>query len=64
MSKDNQILEEITSKEYEHGWAVDLETDSAPKGLDENIVTFISKKRTSPNGCSSGGSRHSGTGPR
>jgi Fe-S cluster assembly protein SufB len=48
MSKDNQILEEITSKEYEHGWAVDLETDSAPKGLDENIVRFISRKKNEP----------------
>jgi Fe-S cluster assembly protein SufB len=48
MSKDNQILEEITSKEYEHGWAVDFQTDSAPKGLDENIVMFISKKKNEP----------------
>jgi hypothetical protein len=27
MSKDNQILEDFTEKEYEHGWAVDLEAD-------------------------------------
>ena len=33
MVKDNQVLEEITSKEYEHGWNVDLEADEAPKGL-------------------------------
>ncbi len=48
MSKDNQILEEITSKEYEHGWAVALETDSAPKGLNEDTVRFISKKKNEP----------------
>ena len=48
MNKDNQILEEITSKEYEHGWAIDLETDSAPKGLDENTVKFISKRKNEP----------------
>ena len=48
MSKDNQILEEITSKEYEHGWAVELETDSAPKGLSEDTVRFISKKKNEP----------------
>ncbi len=48
MSKDNQILEEITSKEYEHGWAVELETDSAPKGLSEETVRFISKKKNEP----------------
>lgn len=48
MNKDNQILEEITSKEYEHGWTVDLETDSAPKGLDESTVRFISKRKNEP----------------
>jgi Fe-S cluster assembly protein SufB len=48
MTKDNQFLEEITSKEYEHGWAVTMETDSAPKGLNEDIVRFISTKKNEP----------------
>ena len=48
MSKDNQLLEELTSKEYEHGWNVDLETDSAPKGLNEDTVRFISKRKNEP----------------
>jgi Fe-S cluster assembly protein SufB len=48
MPKDNQVLEEITSKEYEHGWSTDLEADEAPKGLSEDIVRFISKKKQEP----------------
>lgn len=48
MSKDNQVLEEFTSKEYEHGWNVDLETDEAPKGLNEDTVRFISAKKKEP----------------
>lgn len=48
MSKDNQILEEFTSKEYEHGWSSDLEMDSAPKGLNEDIIRFISAKKEEP----------------
>jgi Fe-S cluster assembly protein SufB len=48
MSKSNQVLEEITSKEYEHGWTVNLETDEAPKGLNEDIVRFISAKKNEP----------------
>lgn len=48
MSKDNQILEEFTSKEYEHGWTVDLEAESAPKGLNEDIIRFISAKKEEP----------------
>ena len=48
MSKDNQVLEAITSKEYEHGWTVDLETDEAPRGLSEDTVRFISAKKGEP----------------
>lgn len=48
MSKDNQVLEEITSKEYEHGWNVNLEVDEAPKGLNEDTVRFISAKKGEP----------------
>ncbi|MBS1507588.1 MAG: Fe-S cluster assembly protein SufB [Bacteroidetes bacterium] len=48
MAKDNQVLEEITSKEYEHGWSVDLEADESPKGLTEDTVRFISKKKQEP----------------
>ncbi len=48
MSKDNQVLEEFTSKEYEHGWNVNLEADEAPKGLSEDTVRFISAKKNEP----------------
>jgi Fe-S cluster assembly protein SufB len=48
MAKDNQVLEEITSKEYEHGWSVNLEADESPKGLSEDTVRFISKKKLEP----------------
>ncbi len=48
MSKDDQILEEFTSKEYEHGWSVDFEADEAPLGINEDIVRFISTKKEEP----------------
>jgi len=48
MSKDSTILKEFTSKEYEHGWTIDLENDSAPKGLNEEIIKFISAKKEEP----------------
>jgi Fe-S cluster assembly protein SufB len=48
MSKDNQILEDLTSKEYEHGWSVDFETDEAPAGLNEDIIRWISAKKEEP----------------
>ncbi|MCS5488944.1 Fe-S cluster assembly protein SufB [Algoriphagus limi] len=48
MSKDNQILEEFTSKEYEHGWSVNYEADEAPVGLNEEIIRWISAKKEEP----------------
>jgi len=48
MNKDDQILEDFTSKEYEHGWSVNFESDQAPMGLSEDIVRFISKKKKEP----------------
>ena len=48
MSKDTQILEELTSKEYEYGWSSDLEADEAPKGLNEDIIKIISSKKDEP----------------
>jgi len=48
MSADDQILEEFTSKEYEHGWSVDFEADEAPLGINEDIVRFISAKKSEP----------------
>ncbi|MBL7893199.1 MAG: Fe-S cluster assembly protein SufB [Bacteroidia bacterium] len=44
----NDILEEITGSEYKYGWSSDIEMDSAPKGLSEDIVRFISKKKNEP----------------
>jgi Fe-S cluster assembly protein SufB len=48
MSKDNQILEEFTSSEYKYGFETLIENDSAPKGINENIVRFISAKKKEP----------------
>ena len=49
MNKDEKILKKFTSKEYEHGWSVDLDVDQAPNGLNENIIKLISKKKNEPN---------------
>ncbi len=48
MSKDNEILADFTSKEYEHGWSVDYEADEAAVGLNEEIVRWISAKKEEP----------------
>lgn len=48
MSTSDKILEEFTNKEYEYGWTTNIEMDSAPKGLNEDIVRFISAKKKEP----------------
>lgn len=48
MSADEQILEEFTSKDYEHGWFVDFDADEAPLGINEDIIRFISAKKDEP----------------
>ncbi len=48
MSKDTDILEEITSSEYKYGFYTDIEADEAPPGLSEDIVRFISAKKNEP----------------
>jgi Fe-S cluster assembly protein SufB len=48
MADKNEILEKQISAEYKYGWSSDIEMDSAPKGLSEDIVRFISKKKNEP----------------
>lgn len=51
MAEKNEILEEFTQGEYKYGFTSDIETEFAPKGLNEDIVRFISMKKKNPNGC-------------
>ena len=44
----NAAVNEHLKKSYEFGWSTDIETDSAPPGLSEDIVRFISKKKDEP----------------
>lgn len=48
MSDSNKILEEITSSEYKWGFVTDIDNESAPKGLNEDTVRYISAKKNEP----------------
>lgn len=41
-------INELIKKEYAHGFVTDIEADSAPYGLSEEIVRFISNKKNEP----------------
>ncbi len=44
----NTILEELSEKEYEHGFVTDVEQEFVPKGLNEDIIRLISAKKEEP----------------
>lgn len=46
--KDELLLEELASSEYKYGFVTDIEQEYAPKGLNEDIVRFISAKKNEP----------------
>ncbi len=48
MSDDQKILDDISKNEYKWGFISDIESDNAPKGLNEEIVRFISLKKKEP----------------
>ena len=51
MSGKAQTIEkvrEFTDEKYKYGFVTDIETESAPKGLSEDIVRFISAKKDEP----------------
>ena len=48
MSTETKELEALTSSEYKFGWVTDIEQDAAPPGLNEDIVRFISAKKSEP----------------
>ncbi len=44
----NKVLEEVTGNDYKYGFVSDIENDSAPMGLSEDIVKLISTKKEEP----------------
>ena len=45
-SETAKIVEEAS--EYKYGFTTDIEQEFAPKGLNDDIVKFISKKKNEP----------------
>ncbi len=48
VSDDMKVLDEVTSTEYKWGFVTDIETETAPKGLNEDIIRFLSSKKNEP----------------
>jgi Fe-S cluster assembly protein SufB len=48
MASEEELLAEITSSDYKYGFVTNIESDKAPKGLNEDIIRFISAKKKEP----------------
>lgn len=48
MSKELELLEEITSTEYKYGFYTDIEADEIPAGLNESVIRQLSAKKNEP----------------
>ena len=45
---EEELLEKVTSVEYPYGFTTDIESDTIPKGLSEDVVRIISAKKNEP----------------
>ena len=48
MSTSQQDLDAIVGQKYQHGFVTDIEADTVPPGLDEDVIRLISRKKGEP----------------
>jgi Fe-S cluster assembly protein SufB len=48
MGASTDHVEQLVRKEYEHGFVTEIDADTSPPGLNEDIVRFISEKKGEP----------------
>src|SRR3990167_8358629 len=48
MKTKNHSIEELTQKEYKYGFVSNIEMDTVPAGLNEDVIRLISAKKEEP----------------
>ena len=48
MDKNQQIIDSVISQEYEYGFTTDIEQETIPPGLNEDVIRLISSKKNEP----------------
>ena len=48
MNEENKIIDEVTQDDYKYGFTSDISMEEFPKGLNEDIVRMISKRKEEP----------------
>ncbi len=47
---EDELKKELETKEYEYGFYTDIDSETFPVGLNEDVVKAISKKKMNQNG--------------
>lgn len=48
MAEEVDIIDQVVGQEYKYGFTTNIEMDTAPKGLSEDTIRFISAKKNEP----------------
>ena len=48
MAGDMHQVSELVRKDYEHGFVTEIEADTLPPGLNEDVIRLISAKKREP----------------
>ncbi|MCP4290232.1 MAG: Fe-S cluster assembly protein SufB [bacterium] len=48
MSEEKKMLEDIAAEQYKWGFVTDIESDTLPPGINEEVIRFISAKKNEP----------------
>src|SRR6476620_2363244 len=48
MSTESELLTDLVKRKYRHGFVTDIEQDTVPPGLNEDVIRFISAKNGEP----------------
>ena len=48
MSTDTMTIESLATQDYKYGFVTDIESESLPPGLSEDVVRYISAKKNEP----------------
>ncbi|UCG73556.1 MAG: Fe-S cluster assembly protein SufB [Chromatiales bacterium] len=48
MNTKNEDVAQLVERKYRHGFVTDIESDTVPPGLDEDVVRLISRKKAEP----------------
>jgi Fe-S cluster assembly protein SufB len=48
MTTATRTIQELANREYQHGFFTDIESETVPRGLNEEVIRLISAKKREP----------------